>query len=166
MYEESLRMPFLIRYPKEIPAGILPDDLMLNIDFASTLFDFAGIETPPEMQGRSFAPQLRGEKVAGWRDGIYYRYYLSHFHTPPHWGIRTNDHKLIHYHDSNEWELYDLQRDPMEMRNLIHDPSHQSLIHSLQQQIIRLREEFGDVESAEEGNARAVRVLGRKNRLF
>jgi arylsulfatase A-like enzyme len=165
MYEESLRMPFLIRYPREIPAGSTPGDLMLNIDVAPTLLEFAGLEVPEEMQGSSFAPQLRGESVAGWRDGIYYRYYLSHFNTPPHWGIRTQDHKLIYYHDSEEWELYDLRADPMEMNNLYGHPEHQERIRQLKQRIVELREEFGDVESAEEGNARAAKHLGRKTRL-
>jgi arylsulfatase A-like enzyme len=166
MYEESLRMPFLIRYPNHIPAGTLPNDLILNIDFAPTLLEFAGVEIPEDLQGTSFASQLQGESVEGWRDGIYYRYYRSHFNTPPHWGVRTRDHKLIFYHDSDEWELYDLRRDPMEMNNLIEEVGQQQTVQRLRQMIIDLREEFDDHETAEEGNARAAGVLGNKNKLF
>jgi len=159
-------MPFVVRHPASIRPGTRVDDMVLNIDFASTFLDYAGLDAPKEMQGRSFAPLLRGEEIPGWRRSFYYRYYFSHFNTPAHWGVRTRDHKLIYYHDSDEWELYDLKDDPMEMNNLYGRGAASGVVESLKGEIERLRAEFGDHETAEEGNARARRLLGRGHPRF
>jgi arylsulfatase A-like enzyme len=166
MYEESLRMPFIVRYPEAIHPGTLCDDLVVNIDFAPTLLEYAGIRVPEDMQGSSIVPLLQGTKVPDWRQSMYYRYYYSHFNTPAHWGIRTLEHKLIYYHDSEEWELYDLRNDPMEMANLFGNPEHRELVRSMQDELVRLREQFGDRETAEQGNERARFLLGRKHPYY
>jgi len=166
MYEESLRMPLLVRYPAEILPGTRCGDLAVNIDFAPTLLDYAGIPVPEDMQGRSLRPLLQGQSVTDWRQSMYYRYYLSHFNTPAHWGIRTLDHKLIYYHDSDEWELYDLKQDPSEMVNIYEREDCRDLVDSLKSELDRLREEFMDHETAEEGNRRAAASLGRSHPYY
>ncbi|MHC4743505.1 MAG: sulfatase/phosphatase domain-containing protein, partial [Planctomycetota bacterium] len=110
MYEESLRMPLLVRYPKEIKAGSMNKDLVQNLDFAPTFLDFAGVEVPEDMQGVSFRRILQGKKPRRWRKSIYYHYYeYPAVHSVKrHYGVRTLQYKLIHfYHDIDEWELYD-----------------------------------------------------------
>jgi arylsulfatase A-like enzyme len=166
MYEESLRMPFVVRYPEAIQPGTCCNDLVLNIDFAPTFLESAGIPAPEDMQGSSIMPLLEGAETPDWRQSMYYRYYYSHFNTPAHWGIRTREHKLIHYHDSEEWELYDLENDPMEMVNLYGNEECRSLVHSLKTELIRLREEFDDHDTAEQGNQRARRLLGRSHPYY
>ncbi|MDD3076728.1 MAG: sulfatase, partial [Proteiniphilum sp.] len=126
MYEESFRTPLLIRYPKEIKGGTVIDKLVQNLDFAPTLLDYAGIETPKEMQGESFRKLVAG-KTDKWRDAVYYTYYeypAEHM-VKRHYGISTDRYKLIHfYYDVDEWELYDLKTDPMEMRNVYEHPEY------------------------------------------
>src|SRR5688500_11527088 len=120
MYEESLRTPFLVRWPAQIPAGSKSDAIGLNLDFAPTFLDAAGIPVPSEMQGRSLLPVLRGQTPANWRTSMYYRYYHDpgHHNTRQHYGVRTMTHKLIHFWTKNQWELYDLVNDPKELHNL------------------------------------------------
>lgn len=166
MYEESLRMPFVVRYPEAIRPGTCCDDLVLNIDFLPTFLEYAGVETPKDIQGTSAAPLLRGMPVPDWRRSMYYRYYYSHFRTPAHWGIRTLKHKLIYYHDSDAWELYDLENDPMEMHNLYGNEECGGLVRSLKQELVRLREEFKDHETAEQGNERARRILHKRSHPY
>jgi arylsulfatase A-like enzyme len=160
MYEESLRMPFVVRHPDSIEPGTRCRDLILNVDFAPTFLEYAGCGIPGDMQGRSMAPLLRGAEAPDWRESFYYRYYFSHFRTPAHWGVRTHNHKLIYYHDSDEWELYDLHNDPMEMNNLYSDEGFADVVQKLKAEADRLREECGDHETAEEGNQRARQLLG------
>ena len=161
MYEESLRMPFLVRFPGVIESSSVDQHLILNTDFAPTLLDYAGVEIPEDMQGRSFRPLLEGREVPDWREVMYYRYYFSHFSTPAHWGVRTLRYKLIYYHDSDEWELYDLDADSLELNNVYTDPGYQDVVAELKAELDRLREELGDTESAEEGNERTRRLLHR-----
>lgn len=135
MYEESFRIPLLIRYPKEIEAGTIIDELVQNLDFAPTLLDFASIDVPEEMQGESFRGLLSGE-TNEWRDAVYYTYYEypSVHMVKRHYGIATKRYKLIHfYYDIDEWELYDLEADPMEMVNVYHNPEYldvKNIMHS------------------------------------
>lgn len=166
MYEESLRMPFVVRYPEAITPGTCCDHMILNIDFAPTFLESAGIKAPEDMQGSSFMPFLRGVEIPEWRQSMYYRYYYSHFKTPAHWGIRTHEHKLIYYHDSQEWELYDLMIDPMELNNLYGNDEYSDLVDSLKAELVRLREEFHDSETAEDGNERARRLLHRSHPYY
>ena len=113
--EGSLKMPFIVRYPKEIKAGSVSEALCSNVDFAPTLLDMAGVAVPKTMQGFSLRPLLRREKPANWRKGIWYAYWATgHYH----WGVRTQEHKLIRFAGTSDYEFYDLKKDPFEMNNL------------------------------------------------
>lgn len=150
MYEESLRTPLLVRYPKEIPAGISLDQLVQNLDFAPTILDYAGIKPPASMQGESFRRLLTGDQNQGWRDAIYYTYYEypSIHMVKRHYGIRTDRYKLIHfYYDVDEWELYDLKHDPQEMRNVYQDPEYKLVRENLHQKLLETRAYYGDSDA-------------------
>lgn len=160
MYEESLRMPFLVRYPKTIPAGKKLDAIINNVDFAPTLLAFAGVAKPEFMQGRSFQNMLEGKpEPADWPQATYYRYWMhmAHHDNPAHLGIRTKEFKLIHFYgqpldaagaiDSPTdpyWELYDLRTDPQEMSNVIADPAYADTLANLKQQLSELQKQVGD----------------------
>ena len=144
MYEEALRMPFLMRWPGHIHEGSVSHGMILNVDFAPTMMDAAGIESNPEMQGRSFLDLTRGDVPSGWRESMYYRYYYSHFETEPHYGIRTHTHKLIYFNRTAQWELYDLEKDPMEMMNVYDHLDYQAVIIKLKEELNRLQTELGD----------------------
>lgn len=148
MYEPSLSMPLLMRFPEKIPAGTTSNELVLNLDFAPTLLEVAGIKPPADMQGRTLVPLFKTGKTRGWRKSIYYHYYEYphgwHF-VKRHYGVRTNRYKLIHfYNDSDEWELYDLQRDPEEMHNLYGKPPYRRLEKRLKKEILRLQHQYRD----------------------
>jgi arylsulfatase A-like enzyme len=133
MYEESFRTPLIIRYPKMIKPGLVSEKLVQNIDYAPTFLELAGISIPSDLQGRSLAPIFRGDTIP-WRDALYYHYYeFPGIHmVKRHYGIRTDRYKLIHfYNDIDEWELYDLQKDPMELRNVIDDPVYNNVRENL-----------------------------------
>ena len=167
MYEESLRMPFLIRYPREIPAGTVSKDMVLNIDFAPLFLDYAGVgEKPGYMQGESFRCNLTGATPPSWRKSVYYRYWMQGdgaHNATAHYGIRTERYKLVYYYaralgktgtkEGNlvpEWELYDLWNDPMEMRNIYGDPANASLVKELKAELLRLKEYYGDEDEGSE----------------
>jgi len=152
MYEESFRMPFLISYPKLIKSKTNNSNLLLNIDFAPTLLDLAGIAVPKSMQGTSFAPQLELNNLDV-RDAIYYHYYeYPKWHmVEPHYGIRTKRFKLIHfYYSMDEWELYDLDKDPNEMNNLYNNLNYKTLIKKLKNKLKSLQKEYKDDMSLDE----------------
>lgn len=144
MYEEALRMPFLVRWPGVIQPGSTSRGMILNLDFASTLLEIAGGKDLPGAQGESFVPLLKGETPPGWRTSMYYRYYLSHFKTEPHWGVRTLTHKLIYFNRLKQWEMYNLTNDPSEMNNLYGNPAHAETIATLKQELDRLQKFYGD----------------------
>lgn len=144
MYEEALRSPFLARWPGVVEPGTRSKKMILNLDFASTLLDIANAQDIPDVQGRSFVPILEGKTPGDWRQSMYYRYYFSHFQTEPHWGVRTMTHKLIYYNRINQWEMYDLTRDPSEMNNLYGDPLHAVTIASLKSELSRLQAYYKD----------------------
>ncbi|MEJ2704468.1 MAG: DUF4976 domain-containing protein, partial [Sedimentisphaerales bacterium] len=134
MYEESLRMPLLVRYPKEIKPGSVSDDIVLNLDFGPTFLDYAGVPVPEDMQGESMRQVLAGKTPANWRTSMYYHYYeYPAVHSVKrHYGVRTKRYKLIHfYYDIDEWELYDLQKDPKEMKNVLNDPAYANIVTEL-----------------------------------
>ncbi len=149
-YEESLRMPFVVRYPREIAPGSTDDHIVLNVDFAPLFLDYAGVPAPPAMQGRSFRTLLRGEPPPDWREEMYYRYFmhLSHHNVYAHYGLRTPRYKLIYYYETEpdppEWELFDLDKDPMELRSVYADPAYQDVVRDLKASLHRLRVELGD----------------------
>jgi arylsulfatase A-like enzyme len=151
MYEESLQMPLLVRYPKEIQAGSVNKDLVMNLDFAETFLDYAGVRAPQDMQGVSLRPLLRGRTPVDWRKAVYYHYYeFPAVHSVKrHYGVRTERYKLIHfYNDIDEWELYDLQSDPDEMRNVYNDPAYEDTVKELTAELKRLREKYKDTTGA------------------
>lgn len=146
MYEESLRTPLLIRYPKEIKPGQRLDQLVQNLDFAPTILDYAGVEIPKGMQGESFRGLLSGQRK-NWRDAVYYNYYgypVIH-QVKRHYGIRTDRYKLIHfYYDIDEWELYDLEKDPEEMHNVHNDPAYAKVSMNMHKRLEELRIKYKD----------------------
>lgn len=146
MYEESLRMPFLVRWPATVRPGSTADALALNVDFAPTFLEAAGVAVPAAMQGRSLVPVLRGETPADWRTAIYYRYYHDpgHHDTRAHYGVRTATHKLIHFWKKDQWELFDLRSDPAELRNLYGQPGQEAVTAELKATLARLKKELQD----------------------
>ena len=159
MYEESLRMPFLVRYPQEIKAGSVSDAIALNVDFAATFLDYAGVPVPADMQGRSLRGVLRGKRPGDWRRSMYYRYWMhgAHFNIAAHFGVRTECYKLIYYYGlplnakgakrrptPPEWEFFDLKKDPVEMNNVYDEPAYTDVVKKLKAELARLRRELED----------------------
>lgn len=155
MYEESLRMPFVIRYPKGIKAGQSSEAMCLNIDFPVTFLDYAGVKVPDSMQGCSMRPVLEGNTPDDWRTSMYYRYWMHldiNHNVYSHYGLRTERYKLIYYYAEAlgssgskeekrkpEWELFDLEKDPYELNNVYHDPAYAELIPKLKQELHALQ---------------------------
>ncbi|NLC46717.1 MAG: sulfatase [Firmicutes bacterium] len=165
MYEESLRMPFLIRYPKRIKPGTVNEDIVLNTDFAPTFLDYAGLPVPEQMQGYSIRPLLEGKRPDFWRESMYYRYWMDRDNhcVAAHYGVRTKRYKLICYYApgrySNgtlpqasesmtwpQWELFDLQEDPLEINNVYRDPEYAAVVAELKDELKRLRQELKDFD--------------------
>lgn len=156
MFEESQRMPFLVRYPKTVPAGQTFDTIIENVDYGPTMLDFAGATIPDSVQGRSFKSLLEtGNEPDDWKQEAYYRYWMhmAHHDNPAHMGIRTKTHKLIYYYGCNYdggyqtpagWELYDLVNDPHETTNLIDNPEHAGLVAELKSRLAETRQRVGD----------------------
>lgn len=163
MFDESLQMPMLLRWPAEIAPGTRCDAIITNVDFAATFLDVCGLDPAdalPTSQGRSFRALLRGESVDDWPDAAYYRYWEHDdpiHHAPAHYGIRTADFKLIHYYGAGlgvpgssattsepEWELYDLRADPMEVNNVADDPDYREVRAQLEQQLADLQRRYSD----------------------
>jgi hypothetical protein len=158
MYEPSQRMPFLVRYPPGIPAGQRSDAIVENVDFAPLMLDFAGVPAPACMQGRSFREICEtGQEPDGWKQAAYYRYWmhLAHHWNPSHFGIRTKQYKLIFYYGCDmaggnrtppAWELYDLAKDPHELRNVYGDPAYADVVQDLKGRLRDLRRQVGDTD--------------------
>ena len=144
-YEESIRMPLLVRYPRMIKAGTAPDEIALNIDLAPTLLSLAGASAPGDMQGRSLAPLLKGEKVK-WRDSFLIEYYsdrvFPRMERMGYKAARNGRWKYIHYLELEGMdELYDLKTDPYEMKNLINHPGAKKALGEMKQEMERLLKE-------------------------
>lgn len=162
MYEESLRMPFIVRYPQSVPAGTRVDAIINNVDFAPTLLDLAGVAAPAFMQGRSFRAMLQGWPApADWPQETYYRYWMhmTHHDNPAHYGVRTRDFKLIFFYGlpldapgalatptPPHWELYDLRSDPEEMNNVYAEPAYGATVRQLKEQLVALKARIGDTD--------------------
>ncbi|MEL7159160.1 MAG: sulfatase [Bacteroidota bacterium] len=174
MYDESMRMPFIVHYPPSIPAGTVNELLINNTDFAPTMLNLVGGETPDYMQGKSFADYLTGEEPADWRTATYYRYWmhLTHHDVPANFGVRTKDYKLIFYYSQPyttkevgqgsmwwkeesypveptpvAWEFYDLRKDPTEIVNRYEDPAYATVIAELKDQLKDLRAELNETDA-------------------
>jgi len=159
MYDESMQMPLIVRYPGKIEPGSVREDLVANIDLAPTIVDLARLEIPADMQGISLKNTLYGDPSEPPRDGLYYHYWqhLLHRDVAAHYGIRTRHYKLIYYYGLNlgqtdypptppEWELFDLQRDPDEMYDVYSDPMYSKVVSTLKQKMNALKEQYGDTD--------------------
>ena len=167
MYEPSFRVPLLVQAPGARKGGVI-DAMAMNIDIAPTLLDYAGIVAPRSMQGRSLRPLIEGRTPPDWRKSVYYSYYenswallagkdksaqsdpsfqyLTPHRVGPHRGVRTATHKLIEYYsDAGYWELFDLTKDPNELKNLYGQPGTERITRELKEELLRLRRQFGDI---------------------
>jgi arylsulfatase A-like enzyme len=167
MYEESFRTPILMRYPKEIKPGTEINQLIQNLDFAPTFLDYAGVDIPADFQGESFRQIVSGEK-ATWRDAIYYTYYEypSVHMVKRHYGVRTDRYKLMHfYYDIDEWEMYDLEKDPREMKNVYGDPEYAEVQELMHKRLDEMREKYGDSKENDEAFLEAyLESMKKRNR--
>jgi N-acetylglucosamine-6-sulfatase len=155
-YDPSMRMPFIVRYPKTIRPGIRSDAIVENVDYPALMLDFAGIPVPASMQGRSFKSICEtGKEPQGWKQAAYYRYWMhmAHHDNPGHMAVRTKTHKLIYYYGCNYdggyrtppgWELYDLKKDPAELDNVYDDSAYARVRDQLKKQFAALRQKVGD----------------------
>ncbi len=159
MYEESLRMPFIVRYPREIEAGTVVDEIMTNVDIPASFVDWAGMEKPEYFQGYSIRPLFTDKVPEDWQQSMYYRYWmhLAHHYVSAHYGVRTKGYKLIYYYGEAmgqpctideskepEWELFDLKKDPKEMRNVYADPEYEGIVKQLKDELHELQCKVGD----------------------
>lgn len=160
MYEESFQMPFVARFPREIPAGSVCTDIASNVDFAPTFLDLADLPIPNYMQGVSLRPILRGERPADWQQYAYHRYWMHRdvFHnTYAHYGVRNHRYKLIYWYNQDyglpgtrpggeppEWELFDCEKDPLELFNCYHQPEYQAVVEQMTQALEAKMREIGD----------------------
>jgi arylsulfatase A-like enzyme len=146
IFEESLRSPLLVRWPGVVKPGSTCSSIVSNIDFAETFLEAAGLPIPGEMQGRSLVPILKGKTPPDWRKSFYYQYFeypLPH-HVRPHFGVVTARFKLVRFEspDVKEWELFDIEQDPLELRNVYDDPANQAVVADLKRELERLRIEL------------------------
>lgn len=152
IYEESLRTPMVIRYPGVIEPGTKINEFVLNVDWAPTLLDIAGVSIPADIQGKSFLPLLSNDGTSTpWRDAAYYHYYEfpQPHHLHPHFGVRTAKYKLIRFYgEKNYWELYDLQNDPRELKNIYDENSSSAVTGELKTKLQQLIKEYDDKEAA------------------
>ena len=167
MYEESLRMPFIVRYPKMIKKGQRSDEIVNNTDFAPTILDLAGAKAPGYMHGKSIVPILAGKTPADWRKSTYYRYWqhMAHHRNPSHFGVRTKKYKLIFFYGCSYrtvrkskkdkkiypktqpgWELYDIKKDPTEMNNLYGNRKYASVIKELKNELLSIRKKYNETD--------------------
>ncbi|MEI7908296.1 MAG: sulfatase [Verrucomicrobiota bacterium] len=146
MYEESIRMPFLVRWPGVVKPGSVQPAMGINVDFAPTFMQAAGLPVPADMQGHSLLPLLHGERPADWRTSWYYRYYHDpgDHNTRAHYGLRTETHKLIYFWKIDQWEMYDLAKDPAELHNVYQDPAQADTVAKLKTELFRLKKELKD----------------------
>ena len=166
MYEPSLRLPLLVRYPRLGVAAKVEDRMVMNIDYAPTILDFAGVPIPEGMQGKSLRPLLEGKAPGDWRESIYYAYYENFWamqkqkkggmtdpsfqyftahRVAPHRGVRTGRYKLIEYYGEGDyWELFDLKNDHNELKNVYGEPASAQITADLERELRRLREQYHD----------------------
>ena len=143
IYEESIRTPLLMRWPGVTKPGSVAKAMVSNVDFAETFLDAAGVPIPKDMQGRSLKLVAAGQTPKDWRETFYYHYYEKGVHNvAPHDGVRTGRYTLAHYYETDEWELFDRQKDPREMRSVYADPAYAGTVKTLKAELVRLRKEL------------------------
>ena len=173
-YEEGMRMPFIVRYPRTVRAGGRTEAIVQNIDYGPTMLDFAGVRTPEYMQGCSFRKILEtGKEPKGWKQEAYYQYWMhmAHLYNPAHFGIRTKQYRLLFFYGRRVgtdvptppgWELYDLKHDPQEMNNVYDDPKYARVVKDLKTRLKKLRHEIGADDPSKASNdyvAQEIRVV-------
>ncbi|MCP4891796.1 sulfatase [Rubripirellula sp.] len=146
MYDESLKMPLIVKWPGVTKPGTDNNALVQNLDYAETFLDIANAEIPADMQGASLVPFLKGESPDSWRESIYYHYYEypSVHMVPRHYGVRTQRYKLMRFYQFDEWEFYDLQNDPDELTNQYNNPDYADEIAKMKRELERLRTQYDD----------------------
>lgn len=174
MYEESFQMPFLIRYPKEIAAGSVCNDIICNVDFAPLFLDFAGVKVPSYMQGVSFRSLLKGKTPADWQQVAYHRYWMNNDWTHAamaHYGVRDKRYKLIYWYnqalgvdgaqepaegeEQREWELFDCDEDPLELFNVYAEEKYKEVRERMTVLLEEKMAEIGDEPVHESTSVRA-----------
>lgn len=160
IYEESIHMPFVIRYPREVLAGTRNKDIIENVDFSALFADYAGLEYPESMQGRSFRENLKGNTHEDWREYGYYRYWQHQSVRPGHFGIRGKRYKLAFFYGNglksnaytegeepgSYWDFFDLEKDPHELYNAYADPQYGDIIKGMKEELRHQRELLGDTD--------------------
>jgi len=161
MYEESLKTPLLVKWPGVIEPGSVNDDIVSNLDFAQTFLDIAGADQPEDMQGASLVPIFKGETPEDWRQSFYYHYYeFPGAHSVArHYGVTDGKHKLINYYQLGEWELFDLEEDPNELKNVYGQDDYADVQKELLAELERLRTKY---KLPEEDPAETHRRGGKK----
>ncbi|CZR67076.1 probable sulfatase [Phialocephala subalpina] len=160
MYEESFQMPFMIRYPKMIKPGTVCNDIVCNVDFAATFLDLAGLPLPSYMQGRPFTSLLKSATPPNWPQVAYHRYFMHRdkiHDARAHYGIRNQRYKLIYWYnkgfgmpgtqaggEETEWELFDCEKDPLELVNVYGDPQFKEIVRTMTAELDRKMVEIGD----------------------
>jgi len=144
IYEESIRTPLLVHWPGVTRPGTANRDLVSNLDLAETFLDAAGAPVPADMQGRSLRPVLAGQTPPDWRKSFYYHYYEypGAHSVARHYGVRTERYTLAHYYQSGEWELFDREKDPRQLRSVYADPAYAPIVRELRAEMARLRAEL------------------------
>lgn len=152
MYDISMRSPLLARWPGHIKPGSKTNTMVQNIDYAPTILDVAGTQIPPNMQGLSLRPVLENPAKTLPRNSLYYHFYeYKADHTVlQHVGVRTDRYKLLYFYTVNEWQLFDLQKDPAELTNLVNDQQYQGILADMKKELLRLRNQYDDHEAAGE----------------
>jgi arylsulfatase A-like enzyme len=150
IYEESIHMPFIIRWPGVVKPGKRFTPFIQNIDYAPTFVEMAGGRIPDGLHGRSFVPILRGEKPADWRKSVYYHYYdfKGAHNVANHYGVRTERYTLAHYYETDEWELFDNKKDPKQLRSVYDEPGYAKTLQTVKGELNGLRARFQDTDGA------------------
>ncbi len=149
IYEESLRMPFIIRWPGVVKPGTRFAEFIQNIDYAPTFMEITGGKTPDGLHGKSFVPVLKGATPADWRKSVYYHYYDKGHGVPVHYGVRAEQFTLAYFPETKEWELFDLKKDPQQMRNVFPDPAYAADVTRLRAELTRLRAQYHATEETD-----------------
>lgn len=147
MYDESMMMPLIVRWPGVASPGTRVTKLVQNLDYAPTFLEAAGATAPEGLQGRSLVPLLRGKTPADWRDALYYHYFEGPpaiHRVAPHYGVRTERYKLIRFYETDEWEFYDLDLDPDELINVYRDEAYKATIADMEERLHELRQRYRD----------------------
>ena len=144
MYEESFRTPLLMKWPSVIKKGTVNNDLVSNLDFAQTFIEIAGGKSPERMQGASLVPVIKSQTPKDWRTSLYYHYYdfPAVHNVRKHEGVANKRYKLMHFYEIDEWELYDLEKDPHEMKNQYSNPSYASVVKEMKVELEKLKKQY------------------------